>query len=304
MISSFFKKTKPINFVIILLAWTISFWGMLLWQNKMAFEDLPILQWISAFIAVIATIFLIEKLVSIYKITSQNHYVIFLFFLLLIWIPEVYNFHTILWSNLFVLIGLGILFRLRNGKNQKESLFNAALCIAIASLFYSWSICYLFLVYVAVAFYCPANIRNWIIPLAGVATVAVLTYSASIIIEDTPWFSLLQDWTWSWNWKIIENHSFLGLFTLLILSGVWFLIRSDKIGSERQIILWVFFYQILTSLLLIFNQYQIENLYFALVPIAVLTSLAIESIPKYIFKELLIWLLLLFPLMLQLTAKG
>ncbi|MCV6629361.1 MAG: DUF6427 family protein [Flavobacteriaceae bacterium] len=300
MISSFFKKTKPINFVIILLGWSISFWGLLFWNQKMHFSDMPILQWVYSFFGVAASIFLLDKLITQFKITLQHHYAIFLFWLLVNWLPELFHKPHIIWANLFVLMGLRYAFLLKNLKYLKIYIFNASIFIAIASLFHHWSLLYLVLVYVSVWFYCPTSFKHWIIPLVGVATVGVLAYQFLIFFGDLGFFQNHFQYRWVWDWSIVQNKAFIALHVLLAISGIWFMIRSEKLGSERQIIIWIFFYQILLSAISTLNNYEIENLYYGLVPLSILLSLAMEAMTKAWMRELSLWLVLFTPLLLML----
>lgn len=181
MISSIFGKTKPINYIIVLTFLFFFFWlvHFFLFDRAYSLEQLVFQTLVLGLL--FFSFFIVNFIVKRNKITGSNSFAILFYVLLLVVFPEtLLDSNTILCS-FFLLLATRRLISIRSLKNIKFKIFDATFWIMVSSLFYDWALLYLVLVFVAVYMYEPKNIRNWMVPFAGIFTVAMIAQCLAIL---------------------------------------------------------------------------------------------------------------------------
>jgi hypothetical protein len=301
MITRFFSTSKPIHFVIIILTTLITLLFTRISNYKGSLNLIFVLEQLGLFIVVLISFFILDFLVSKNNLTKKSSYKILMFGLLLVLLPITFQINNVLISNVFILFALRRIISLRTNLNVKKKLFDAAFWIGIASLFYFWSILFFTLIIAALIVYSLASVKNWIIPLIGLSTVAAITISYLIMmpvqIELSNYLDVVSfDFT-----KYNRLNLIIGI-TILMSLGIWTLFfymknLKDKIKRQRRShVLIIVSVLIGMIIILIAPNKNGSEFIFLFAPLSVIMANYLESLKKHWFAELFIWILILTPI--------
>ena len=192
MIARFFNTSKPIHSVLIAVFLLVVFFAL---KSDTIFSDFGLIQLfqeVFKYLIILGSVFVLDFLVQKNKLTKKNGYEILIFSLLMVTFPQTLLETNIFVANFFILLALRRIISLRSNLRIKKKLFDAAFWICIAALFYFWSILFLILIVAAIFLHAITNVKNWIIPMIGVATVALLVITYSVIFQNN--FGNLNDY--------------------------------------------------------------------------------------------------------------
>ena len=304
MITSIFSKSKPINFLIVFVITALAFLSVKLKYIQTPISSLFAIQQVASFMLTYFSILLLNFIVTKNELTLKSNIEIILFSLFLLLLPESLISTRVIWANFFILFALRRLISLRTKKNIKSKLFDAAFCIAIASLFYFWAILFLLLIPLVLLFHSNNNIKHWLIPFLGVATVFILCISASILINNTYLGFFTSNYQISLNFSSYNTLSFLVALTLMFSFGFWsafYYLKNvrKKIRTIRPAFKTVFATLILSFILFVIAPNKNGSaLLFLFTPLAIIVANYIETIKEKWFKELFFSILLITPFVL------
>ncbi len=302
MITRFFSTSKPIHFVIIVLLTFAVYMKTRISTADDALSLIFILEQISFYAIILLSFFVLDFLVSKNNLTKNNNYKILLFGLFLIILPITFQTNNVLIANLFILLAIRRTISLRSNLNVKKKLFDAGFWVGIATLFYFWSILFFSLVFVALIVYSLASVKNWIIPLIGILTVAVILISYLIIID----YDLIELLSYLESTSFdFTKYNYLNLIlgiTILTSLGLWslfFFIKNLKIKTKRRRrshVLIINALIISVILVLIVPNKNGSEFIFMFAPLSIIMANYLESIKEGWFAELFIWILILTPI--------
>jgi len=306
MITSIFSKSKPINFLIV---FVFTFLAFIIVKYK--YVQLPVTTMFIAEQAATFTIFyfsilLLNFIASKNDLTLKNNFEILLYSLFLLLIPESLMSSRVIWANFFILLALRRLISLRSKKNVKTKLFDAAILISVASLFYFWSLLFFGLIPIVLLFYSSGNIKHWLIPFLGIATVFVLCISVSIILYDDYWSLLNTNFYIGFNFSTYNTVQFLIGLTLLFSFGAWstfYYLRSfkKKMRNIRPTFKTIFVALIIAFIIIVIAPKKNgSELLFLFAPLAIIITNYIEIIKEKWFKEVFFGILFFTPFVLLL----
>lgn len=306
MITSIFSKSKSINFIIVFFIVLIAFLTARVSIISEAITISFILKQFVLFLVCYMSILLLNFIVSKNSLTKNNNYEILLFSLFLLTIYQSTSHSNVLFSNFFIILSLRRVISLRSQTSMKKKLFDAAFWVAIAALFYFWSMLFFVLILASLLFYADNKINHWIIPFAGIAIVFVLTIAISIVFNNTffePFISLPEV---SYNFSVYNSLQYLIGITMLLSFGVWSLLFYIKSIKQKKKALRASFNIILVAVLLAFsiivfapNKNGSEFL-FLFAPLSIIVTNYIEIIEEKWFKEVFLSILILVPFVLLL----
>ena len=305
MITRIFDKSKPINFVIVLLLVLVVFTSLKIKTFTGNFDMLYLLEEALVFLLCLANLAVLNFVVSKNSLTQKNSYKILLFTLFLAMMPFAINNPDVLVSNLFVLLALRRIVSLRSLIKVKKKLLDATVLILIASLFYFWSILFLLLVIVGLIFYSNNQLKNWLIPLVGILSVAIIYISYHIIRYNT--IGDLNDYfqTPSFDFNIYNTPKLITGITILISFGLWasiFYIKNitNKLKSFRPSFIIILIMAVLALILSVLSTNKDGSEWiFLFAPLAIIITNYIEVIEENWFKELFLIVLILIPISFQ-----
>ena len=304
MITSIFSKSKPVNFIIVFLIVIIAFSVAQLRFSDSGFKiDQLLIQAITFFFC-LTTIFVLNFVVSKNSLTKKNNYEILLFSLFILLIPQTLLNWKIIISNFFILLALRRLISIRSQKNIMKKLFDAALWVAIASLFYFWSILFFVVIISALIFYSENNIKYWLIPYAGILTVFLIVTTYSILWNNNLYWFFDLNYEINLDFSNYNTTRYLVATTMLISFGIWssfFYLQTIK--SKMKVlkpgfkIVWTAFLMALG--LVVISPYKEGNEFlFLFAPLSVIITNYVETIKEKWFKEVFLAAFIVVPLLL------
>lgn len=303
MISSFFGKTKPINYIILLAFIFLFYWAVHFLIFDKAYEPEQMLLQILVLGVLSFSFFVVNFIVKRNKVTGPNSFTILFFALLMVFFPETLVDNNAVFCSFFLLLALRRLISIRSMKNIKSKIFDATLWIVVSSLFYDWALLYLLLVFMAIYMYEPKNIRNWLVPIAGIFTVFMITYCVLVLSNETNFLSKHYQFSHSFNRAYFldwGNSTKLVLYVLGISAvGLLSFVKLGKAGlgkvaTTRLIAISFLLGLVLKMLTSSANVYPIMVTFF---PAAIFLTKYVESIRRPNIKEIVLMLAIFLPFM-------
>lgn len=302
MISSFFSQSKPINFVAISAMLLIVFVITKYMTIDVEIDAFLITKQALLFGVCLFSVFVLDFLVNKNNLTKTNSYKILLFVLFIAVMPEtLLNSKTII-ANLFILFALRRIISLRSKKEIKKKLFDASFWITIASLFYFWSILFFILIIAALVVYVITDVKNWLIPIMGILTVTVIVASYMIIMNIDIYNFFINLINMSFDFSTLNSKRIIIGSTILFSFGVWSLfyyiknLNSIKKSSRPSFTLIVIAAIIAIVIIVVSPIKNGSEFIFLFAPLAIIMTNYLEVISEKWFKESLLWILVLTPI--------
>ena len=302
MISSFFSKAKPIHFVVVTLLLFIAFTLTKVYNIKETVDFFLIVKQILLFGVCFFSIFVFDFLSGKNDLTKSNSYKILFFSLFMVIMPQTFLDTKLLIANLFILFALRRIISIRSKIFINKKVFDAAFWIGMASLLCFWASLYFILLFAALLLYAVADVKNWIIPFVGALTVAVLTVSFLLLTNTdiTTYFSNINT-DISFDFSPLNAHQIIISSTVILSYFVWavffYIIRiKSKTKSYKPSYLLVLLAALIAiAIVVISPQKTGAEFIFLFAPLSIIMANYLEIISEKWFKEILIWLLILVP---------
>ena len=301
MITSIFSKSKSINFIIVFFITLLAF---IIARVELINESITlvfILKQIVLLFVCYASILLLNFIASKNNLTMSNNYEVLLFSLFLLLIVHATSHTAIVLSNFFILLGLRRIVSLRSEKDIKKKLFDAAFWIALASVFYFWTILFFALILIALILYTDNKLRHWIIPFIAVATVFVISISISIIAYDRFFEIFNIPLEISYDFSNYNSVKYMVAITLLLSFGVWssmFYLRNiKKKKKDFRASFKIIIVAAVVAFLIVLQapEKSGSEFLFMFAPLAIIVTNYIEIIQEKWFKEVFLSLLIIVP---------
>ena len=308
MISIIFGKTKPINYIIILSFLFVFYWLTHFFLFDKIYSPEQLLGQTLILGVLLFSIFVVNFIVKRNKVTGTNSFSILFYALLALVFPETLADSDAIFCSFFLLLATRRLISIRSLKNIKFKIFDASVWILVSSLFYDWALLFMLLVFAAIYFYEPKNIRNWMVPFAGLFTVFMITKCVLILAGREEFLTEHYQLDISFN---VAYFSYWGHSTKLIcfalgtfLAGLMAFLKLGKTGlgkvvTMRLIALSFIIGLILNVLKLSDNVYPIMVTFF---PSIVFMTKYIESIRRPNIKEIMLISGVIIPFLVFLTS--
>lgn len=306
MISNFFSKSKPINYIVVSIILVLVFVTA---KYRIFSEQVDVVivsKQIGVFLLCLGSVFVFDFFVSRNSLTKKNSYNIFLFVMFFAILPQTLMNTTVLLSNFFILLALRRLISLRTQRDIKKKLFDASFWIAIATVFYFWSSVFFILVFVALLVYTITDPKNYVIPIVGIATVAVITVSYLFIMNIDVLVYAKSVVDFSFDFSVLNSKQIIIGSTLLLSFGLWSLFYyikniKSQMKSYRPSFNLVLIAVLLGLLIIAFAPAKNGSEFiFLFAPLSIIITNYLEVISEQWFKETMLWVFVLTPIALLL----
>ena len=298
MLSVRFENTKPITFIIVLLALLI---GDGLFQFKILqlplsdVSHLTVLM--STFVLLFLSLLLLHQIDRWNELTdTKNCYSIAFFSIFVVLFPTLFDKVKLVGANLLIIVALWRVLTLKTGEGIPQKLFDTSLLIICAGLLHPWALIFLLNIWISLLFYGAEKRRYWFIPLLAIITVSILLGAILLILQEP---FPIDDFTNLITSDInnllnFSSHSIattiavcsLALLLLVALAVYYFRSVYHSISSLVVIqFLWI-------GLIVVFLS---KEVIYTFAPIAILFALYVEKIRVWWLKEIVLWSLLSMP---------
>ncbi len=308
MIASIFSKTKPINFVLLTLLFSIYYWFSFFFISEYTVDGEAILWFFVKVITVYLNLFLISFIIRKNHITANNHYAGLFFVIFLGLFPTTFIGNQWLLANVILLFALRRILSIRSLLSIKTKLFDASFWLLVASLFNQWLLLFFIVVGLAIYFYQSSNTRNWLVPLSAVGAFLLLVFAwvggpeiNTFLQEQFPFdFSMDQLKNPNISWR-----------KLLVYTGITFgaiglnyrHLSKSVLGRllSIRLILFAFFVGIVIAILNLPK--GLESVLYSFFPASILMSNAFEEIRKKRIKNILLWAAIACPIIVGILPE-
>jgi hypothetical protein len=299
MITSVFKKSTPLNFILVVILMLVFF---LVYQ----FQDLTwtssigsIMKKIGFFIVSLGTIFIANFIAKKNGLSKDSGYMLLFYFLFLLFFPSVLNNLNIIVSNFFILLALRRLISLQSLKASKEKIFDASLWIFIAALFHFWSILYLILVFISILFHVSRDYRNWILPFIAFFAVGIISMFFSITFHKNVIAFINANTTTRFEMDYFTNNYQNAAFSIYLTIALFFVISMFASLSNKPMLLHTSFKKIIASffigiiIFIISSNKSNDLLLFTFAPLAMMATSHIESKQWQLKQEIVLFVVII-----------
>lgn len=299
MIANYFSKTKPATIIIVAVALFIYYFSatFLLHAGELSWPFM--INRIGFFIWFILFLLIVSFIVKKNRLTKDNSYALLLMVFLLGTFPEAMFSYSIVFANIALLLAFRKIYSLRSGIDTKLKLFDSSFWIGVSTLIYPWSIFYVLLVYVAMAIHQKLKVKNLFIPIVGFITPIIIFFTYCLYFENIAFF--YNRFTFEINLDFSSYRSLKLLIPAIFLAAVlfWSLLKvAPKVVSIRNN--FKFSWNVLINHLLISAVIVLlaptkngSELFFFILPSAVLISNFLQLTKSKIFKNLILYAFLL-----------
>lgn len=299
MITNFFNKTKPINFLVL----SCMMFVVYLISSIFVFSgDLSLNNFIKKsfyLLLVVFMLFVLDFVIRKNALTKDNSYALWFYILLCGFYPYSFENTQMLIANFFLLLSFRKIYSLRTPFNTKEKIFDSSLWISIASIFYDWSFVYLILVYCAIFLFNKSSRSNLIIPVIGFITPVFMLYVYLLTVDKLNIFGDFWKLDFSFDvnhYLLVENIYPILLIIIFTLVSIFSTTKKSLLSSQDFKATWiVLIFQTGLSFIMVLiaplkNGSELSFLFF---PLCILFANYFQDIQKYWLKEVFLYLFLL-----------
>ena len=299
MITSVFKKSTIVNYILIVVLLLIFFFlyqtnDLLIANSAKGFSKTATL-----LLLLLASFFLVNFTVKKNNLTKNSSYTILFFLLFLLIFPSVFSSSSLLFANFFLLLAIRRLISLQTLKSPKEKIFDASMWIFIASLFHFWCILFILLVYISIFFHVSRDFRNWLLPFVAFFATAIIFMVSALAFEQT-WITHIINQTQT-NFELdyfTNNYQNIAL-SFFVVAALYFLLSMIFSLTNKPLILqasykkMIFGFLIGVTIFLISPEKNNTTLIFSFMPLSVMCTTNIEYSQSQMYQEIVLLLLII-----------
>jgi hypothetical protein len=304
MITSIFSKSKPTNLIIgvliIALASVFAFFKI----RDYGLHYTAITKLIGGFVLSCFAMLLLNFIISKNSLSKTNTLEVPLYSCFLLLIPESTAYFDVVVANVLLLLGVRRIISLRSQKQIKHKLFDAALCIALASLCYTWAVLYFLVVFLAVSLHTENKIRHWLIPIVGCMTVYIIAYCVCFVIDYELFEYMFNQYQIHLDFGHYNTSRFKISITVILLLGFWASwFYFSSITQRKKSVRPAYYITIALAVIALFiNGLTLQKngaaLLFLFAPLAIILANYIEELKKGWLKESILGVCLVLPFVL------
>lgn len=209
MLTSFFEKSRPVNFLIlgsfILIGYVLS---VLLKANQPITFSYFFFHLLYALLCV-GSLFLLNFIITKNNLTNSNAYGIYFYCCFLLMLPMIFVQSDIIAANFFLLLAFRRIISLHKDTNSARKILDASLWITLASLAYFWSLLFFIPLWIAIALKPNTDYKQMLMPIVG--------FSVIMIIAVAYWLTVDNSLQWFFHWRKPIDFDFSVYGTLKIL---------------------------------------------------------------------------------------
>ncbi|WP_421813335.1 DUF6427 family protein [Flagellimonas sp.] len=293
MISSFFGKTKPINYIVLAILLFLFYFTDVFFQIGEQRINQVIALELLLFTVLLFSVFTINQIVRAEKATESNSYAMLFFLLLIVTFSDELVLQYVIFANFFLLLAFWRILSVKSIRNVKQKIFDASLLITIASLFYDWALAFMFLVFFVIGVYDRRTFKNWLVPFLGMATIFFLTFTflqlkgSLNFFEEHYQFSLGLFTTKSF-FQVLNIKTLIYLILTIIVSVLVFVRLRNTSGGKLLLLRIVFLIFVLGTGIILFTPADASPVIITFFPAAVFFTNYFEAIAKRKLQEVVL----------------
>lgn len=303
MLTNFFGKSNAVNFLLLSILLVLFYFFQLFIPGNLSFELYNFIESMVIVVVLVFSLLLLDFIVRKNALNSSNNLAIFVFFCWGCMCAQYLTLHIVI-ANLFILMALRRIFSLTSLKNIEKKVLDASIWILLASYFYFWSLGIFVLLYWRLFQLNKAEIRYCLIPIVAFFGVGCIATT----------FFLIKDNSFEWifhypepiglDFSFYANSIFLINISVALAIFIWVVFfRLKNLGvipkkNKSNYLLALYSGGVCLWVILLTSFKSGAELWFFSFPFSVLVASYVEKEKDIIFKEILLWTLLLLPFIL------
>jgi len=304
MLTSFFSKSKPINFISVILFMAIFFIIANFRDVFSSFSFSLIAEKIGVLLAFLLSVVVLNFIAKKNDLTLRSAYKIIIFAVFSVSFWAILKDNQIIVANLCILLALRRIISLKTQKEISKKIFDATFWVCIASLFYFWAFLFIIIVYIGILLQAANYFKNWLIPIIAFFAVFALVTGFHLLVNDQ--FYSFSAWFQESSFKFehYQNPKLLIPLSIILALALWTLFYYFKLFKKANInsrptYFLVFLTLVVSVVVSVFSPVKNgSELLFFFVPLSIIISNYFESKEERVFKEILLIGLVLMPILI------
>jgi len=282
MITTFFKKSTPINYSLVVILLLSFFFLNQFNDSKPSDLQTNSILTLGLLALLLASLFISNFIVKKNGLTKNSSYTLLFFLLSLLFFPSLFKNTNVIVSNFFILLAMRRLISLQTLKAPKEKIFDASLWIFVASLFHFWALLFILLVYISIFFHVSRDYRNWLLPFVAFFTTIIIFISFALLFDKTIIGSYLENAHVNFEIDYFTNtfqNLSLSIFTVFAVFFVFssvFSLTSKPLNLQASYKKLLFAFIIGIAIFIFSPNKNSDILLFTFFPLAVMATNTIE----------------------------
>ena len=304
MLTSFFSKSKPVILLTVILFMTVFYILANFQPVFQEFEMYTLLTKFGVLVSFLLSAMVLDFIAKKNELTKRSGFKILIFAVCSVSFWAILKDNQIIVANLCILLSLRRVISLRSRKDIALKIFDATFWICIASLFYFWSILFIFIVYCGILFHAINYFKNWLIPLVAISIVFILVTAFHLLVNDEfyTWAAWYQESSFKFenyqNLRVLIPVSIISALSIWTLSHYFKLYQKSGIRSRPTYML-IFITLLISIVVAILSPVKNGSEWmFFFVPFSIIASNYFDSKKEKGFKEVLLIGLILMPILL------
>lgn len=297
MLANFFGKSSPINFVIISALFFV-FFGLHIYSMPIEIITSKI---VSLTLISLVVFFFYNFILFKNKLTLYNSYGFYAFIILMATFPIAYVDQNALLLHGLLLIYYRRILSLRNSSKVLSKLFDSGFWLGIMFIVNPVFSAFGLLIYFSNSLFQKTNWQTLLVPAVGFTSPLVCAFSYYFWIDQELVFWSLFDWYISFDFSLYQSLTFqIPLILIGVISLFAIIISTKRViqvsGNYRKyrimVLMMLISSLVFIALLPLRNGSELQFLFF---PISIIIANGIESVRSGFWKEVILFLILIFP---------
>lgn len=303
MLTSFFGKSSPINFLLL----SIYIFVIVLIQEigNPAFNPTvtDLLGLGGKIFLLLFMMLLLDFIIRKNSLTQSHTLGIFVFCCAVLLISP-YLTWTVFLAQILILLGLRRIFSLTSSKNTEKKILDASLWIFAASFFSFWNLLWLIVLFFAISLRNHKELRHFFIPMIGLIGMFLIITAFYYLKDDS--FQWFNEWLqpMSFDFTAYASPALWITITLLLSIFIWSIFHRVTILSEipkkfKANFVLIFYASLIGILIaLVTESKNGAELIFMLAPTAIVVANYLERNGDIYLKEIICWMMILMPIVI------
>lgn len=303
MLTSFFGKSKPLNFLGLGIYIFLILGASLLLDSETTFTLSQSAIYLGVLLLLVFSLLLLNFIIRKNALTLLNSLAIMVFACMAVMLHNLVNTPTIVLANVFLLFAYRRMYSLQTTRNIEIKILDASLWIALAASFYFWSGLLFIPLYASITLLPFRKMRYYLIPIVGIGIVFLIATAFHFVMDGS--FDWFANWWegFSFDYSHYANPTFLVFITFVAAMLVWTIISkfsSLASGPKKQRphhILGLHLLAVSLIVVLVAPVKTGSEFLFLLPSAAIIIAGYMEKKGEFWFKEILLWVFVLLPVL-------
>ena len=228
MLANFFSKSKPVNFILIIVLF-LMYYVLDSFIYRSVAINLEVLVAIPLFLGIF---FLYNFIITKNRLTKDNSYAFLLFVVGLGCLPQLNVAYIVLVKYVILFLFLRRIYSLRTLNSVYDKLFDSGLWLGVLFLLSPENVLYLFLLFVAVLLFIKITFRTVVIPILGFLTPIFLVFTYHFYVDTLANFYQLFEIKFTLDFYRYNTSSYgISIATFGLITFIAVLLKSGRIFS-------------------------------------------------------------------------